>query len=117
MINDMYEDKIVNLIDSGFELSEESEKDCITYKEEIIVNLIPMVQKCLKSEDENMEEDEIFDTIYDYDNIWRNAIYNIFKKHNISDGLLDEYFENPDEFQKHIFQQWQITGIGEMINN
>lgn len=111
MINDMYESKIINLIDSGFELTEESENDCIAYKEEIIANLIPMVQKCLKSEEENLEEDEIFDIIYDYDNVWRNAIYNIFKGHNISDELLNEYFENPDDFQKHIFQQWQVNEV------
>lgn len=108
MINDMYKDKIVNLLGSGEELSEESEQDCIKFKEEIIENLIPMVQKYLKSEDDGMDEDEIFDTIYDYDNIWRNAIYNVFENHNISDELLDDYFKNPDEFSKYIFQQWQV---------
>lgn len=111
MINDMYEDKIVNLMDSGFELSEKSEKDCIQLKAEIVEDLIPMVQKLLEVGDEEIDkeiEDEISDTIYDYDNVWRNAIFNVFKLHNISDELLDETFGRPDELSQHIHSQWQV---------
>jgi len=110
MIKDIYEDKIVNLLESGFELSTESEENTNTYKTEIIVELLPMIQRCLGCDenhsDKEADKDKLYDTIYDLDNVWRNAIFNVFRKYDISDQLLNDSFENPSKTQQSIYAQW-----------
>jgi len=118
LLESMYENKLINLMDSGFELSWESEAACKAHKNEIIERLLPMLKKCMDSSYSNdsntienlygMTETSAYDTIFDYDNIWRNAIYDVFKSKGIDDELLSDYFETDDELQKHIFKQWQV---------
>lgn len=91
LIEEMYEDKILNLLESYSELSYKSEDYVHLYKKEIIQHLLPKIY-AYADFSEISNDEELYTEIYNSDNIWLYSIYRILESYNIKDNLLEDRF-------------------------
>lgn len=83
LIREMFEEKVLELFGSEKESLNSSEDWGYRLKEEIITDLVSMIGKNLNTQG-SLKEEGLYVQIYNSNNIWINAICNVFEKYNIS---------------------------------